>query len=346
MNREGNFYGLHRVMDERPCLPQVAKCLDPRLPIYSNEILIQVEKINVDSASFRQMKELCGEDPHKLKEHILTLVKYKGKLHNPVTESGGMLAGKVLEVGAGYRGPLQLSKGDFIATLVSLTLTPLVLENIHSINLHTGQLQVQGYAILFESGIAAKIPEDFSANLAVALFDVCGAPQLVHRHVQAQDKVLVMGAGKSGLLSAFAALDKVGKSASVVLADASSRQVQVARDLGFGAVEALADQPVDFLTRLPTRGGFNVVVNTTNKSDTEMAAILACKPRGKVLFFNMATQFGRAVLGAEGVGADVDLLMGNGYSQGHAEYVLDLVRRNKELRKYFEGIYAGEEKRS
>jgi L-erythro-3,5-diaminohexanoate dehydrogenase len=47
-----------------------------------------------------------------------------------------------------------------------------------------------------------------------------------------------------------------------------------------------------------------------------------------VIFFSMATSFGAAALGAEGVAADVTMLVGNGYTPGHADLALDLIRAN------------------
>ena len=61
---------------------------------------------------------------------------------------------------------------------------------------------------------------------------------------------------------------------------------------------------------------------------------------GTVYYFNMATSFARAALGAEGVGKDVMLIIGNGYAPGHAELTLDLVRREPFVRRTFERVLA------
>ena len=49
----------------------------------------------------------------------------RGKQHNPVTGSGGMFIGYVREIGERLRDRIDLKAGDRIASLVSLTLTPL-----------------------------------------------------------------------------------------------------------------------------------------------------------------------------------------------------------------------------
>jgi L-erythro-3,5-diaminohexanoate dehydrogenase len=63
----------------------------------------------------------------------------------------------------------------------------------------------------------------------------------------------------------------------------------------------------------------------------EPACILATQPGGLVLFFSMATNFARAALSAEGIGSTVTLEIGNGLYPGHAELVIDLLRRHPAL---------------
>ena len=60
---------------------------------------------------------------------------------------------------------------------------------------------------------------------------------------------------------------------------------------------------------------------------------------GTVIFFSMATSFTSAALGAEGVGKDVQMIVGNGYVPHHAELTLELLRRHDGLRKLFEQRY-------
>jgi L-erythro-3,5-diaminohexanoate dehydrogenase len=54
----------------------------------------------------------------------------------------------------------------------------------------------------------------------------------------------------------------------------------------------------------------------------------------------MATSFTRAALGAEGVGKDINLIVGNGYARGHAELTLNILRESEPIRKLFEELYA------
>ena len=59
----------------------------------------------------------------------------------------------------------------------------------------------------------------------------------------------------------------------------------------------------------------------------EGGAILATAEGGTVVFFSMATSFTAAALGAEGLAADVTMLVGNGYVPGPRRLrAVDLLR--------------------
>ena len=136
--------------------------------VYDDELLLEVERLNIDSASFVQM-----EGQGDVAAQILETVRTRGKQHNPVTGSGGMLLGRVARVGsalaADAASPLAtLEAGDRVATLVSLTLTPLRLDRIVSVDPERHQVVCAGQAVLFASGMAAKMPADLPEPVALA----------------------------------------------------------------------------------------------------------------------------------------------------------------------------------
>ncbi len=201
--------GLHRVLEPAGVLPQAAWRLNARPAIWPDEVRISVERLNLDAASFRQLHEANHGDPDKIRAAVLEIVRTRGKMQNPVTGSGGMLTGVVAEVGP--ESPLGLKDGDRIATLVSLSLTPLVItDSLSRWDGKSEQVPCDGHAILFGRSIAARLPGDMTAELALSVMDVCGAPALTHRVVSASPvehpSVAIIGAaGKSGSLSAAAA---------------------------------------------------------------------------------------------------------------------------------------------
>lgn len=341
MRGPGDHYGVHRVLHPPHLFPQAAERLDVSLPLYSSEILIRVERLNIDSASFHQLWEKSARrDQELIKRQVLDLVRSRGKLHNPVTNSGGTLLGVVEEVGRNVAGK-GFTVGDRIATLVSLTLTPLHLERIEKVDPDREQMEVKGHAILFESGIAHRLPPDLPETVALAIFDVCGAPALVSHLARVGETVIVLGAGKAGVLVAAEARKKVGKGGKVILLEKGEEAAAAARLLPFVDAVLVADLTDPRRASEEVKGATqarmgDLVVNCVNVPTTEMASILCAKRSGTVLFFNMATSFQAAVLGAEGIGHETRLMMGNGYSPGHADLALNLVREGQELRSWFE----------
>jgi len=108
---------------------------------------------------------------------------------------------------------------------------------------------------------------------------------------------------------------------------------------GIADVVAVADarDPVALRDCVNAAGGpADITVVCVDVPGCEGGAILATAPGGTVLFFSMATSFSAAALGAEGLAADVTMLVGNGYVPGHAEYALDLLRDNGGVRGLFE----------
>ncbi len=83
----------------------------------------------------------------------------------------------------------------------------------------------------------------------------------------------------------------------------------------------------------------DLVVNCVNVPGTELASILCTKQNGTVYFFSMSTSFTAAALGAEGVGKDVTMIIGNGYAAGHAECALQTLRDHPEIHRYFNSKY-------
>jgi len=338
--------GLHRVLDTsdgRRVLPQAAQRLDTRRELWPDEVRVRVETLNLDAASFRQLEGThCVDGRHDgdaVRREVLEIVAERGKMQNPVTGSGGMLIGTVEEVGP--ESPLGLEVGDHIATLVSLSLTPLVIEDrLERWDGRSEQVPADGYAILFGRSIAARIPDDLEPGLSLAVMDVCGAPALTARLVQQYDAPVVAvigGAGKSGSLS-LAAARREGASRTVGVVPHEA-EATLLRDAGLADDVVVADarDAIALRDAVESTGGLaDITVVCVDVPGCEGGAILATAERGTVIFFSMATSFSAAALGAEGVAADVTMLVGNGYTPGHAAYAMQLLRESDGVRRLFE----------
>ena len=363
--------GLHRVIEPPGVLLQAAWRLDASPAIAPDEVRIRVDRLNLDAASYRQLREAYSADPGKIRRAVLDIITTRGKMQNPVTGSGGMLTGTVDE--AGPNSPLGLTPGQRIATLVSLTLTPLqITDALAKWDGQSEQVPCEGHAILFARSIAAVLPDDLSTELSLAVMDVCGAPALTSRVVKRGavvtegPVVLIVGAaGKSGSLSAAAARQAgAAKIIGVVPTEdeaALLRNPATTQDEGAGGpptdvrprpaadrrapqsplvdavVIADARDPVGLAEKVEAAGGpADVTVVCVDVAGCEGGAILSTKQGGTVIFFSMATSFSAAALGAEGLAADVTMLVGNGYVPGHAAFALDLIRTTPSVRQLFE----------
>jgi L-erythro-3,5-diaminohexanoate dehydrogenase len=335
--------GLHRVLDDAVVLPQAAQRLDTRRELWPDEVRIRVERLNLDAASFRQL-ERTHPDGAAVRQAVLEIVAGRGKMQNPETGSGGMLVGTVEAVGE--ESPLGLRVGDRVATLVSLSLTPLVLEDdLERWDGRSEQVPCDGYAILFGRSIAAVLPDDLAPELSLAVMDVCGAPALTARVVaryaagtaEGPTVVVVGGAGKSGSLSLAAARDAGARRTIGVVPHRMEADRLEAASLADEVVVADARDPIVLRDAVLAAGGpADVTVVCVDVPGCEGGAILTTAEGGTVIFFSMATSFSAAALGAEGLAADVTMLVGNGYVPGHAEHALRLLRDHEGVRRLFE----------
>jgi len=342
----GSPFGTHRVIEPKGVMPQAAWKIDNTMDVlYDNEILVQVERLNIDAASFTQLEQEAGGDPQKIAGQIKKIIKERGKMHNPVTGSGGMFIGTVKKMGKELAGKINLKPGDRIASLVSLSLTPLLIKRIKKIDMDRDQVEVEALAILFQSGVYAKLPDDMPDKLCLAVLDVAGAPAQTARLVKPGDTILVIGAGgKSGLLCLYEAKKRAGVTGTVIGLGHSAESTKRVLESGFAnvAFQGDATKPVEIYEKMMeiTKGKLaDVTINCVNIPGTEMASIMSTRDGGIVYFFSMATSFTAAALGAEGIGKDVTMIIGNGYARGHDRISLELLRESSRLREMFEKMF-------
>lgn len=342
----GNKYGIHRVISPEGVLPQAASVVDNNMTIkYNNEIICDVSALNIDSASFTQIKKACNNDEEKMREYIMDIVNSKGKMQNPITGSGGMFIGTVAYIGEAL-SDRQLKPGDRIISLVSLSLTPLHIDKIVAIHMDTDRIDIEGQAVLFESSIYTKMPDDLGEGLTLAAMDVAGAPAQTHKLVQTGNSCLILGAaGKAGILCCYEARKKAGPTGNVVGLVYNEEEKNLLQTLGVcdNIIVADATKPsMVFDAALGANSGkeYDLSICCVNVEKCEISAILPVRDNGIVYFFSMATSFTRSALGAEGIGKDVTMIIGNGYTKGHAEFTLNCLRECDTIRDYYEKKYS------
>ncbi len=326
-------YGFHRVINPKGVIPQSAYKLDNTPVLRTDyELLISVEALNLDSTSMRQLLEQGN-----IEQKILEIVSERGKMHNPITNSGGVLIGRIKEAGKKRQNAVL---GEQIIPLASLSTIPLYLREIKSIK---GDLIcVNADAILFQSTPYAKVPQEYSNTPTIALsaLDISSIVPQVYRTVKNKDTVLVIGCGKAGI-TAMCAIKQKKKDVYVIGADVSTKQIDITTkincaDLIINSNAKNQEEFFETINRATNNKLCDTVINCVNVPNTEASSILACKEYGTVIFFSMATQFDKAALGTDATGKDVNILVGNGIAQKQAQCMFELLKKNENLRKYFE----------
>ena len=335
--------GIHRVLEPAGSLPQAAWKLDNTPVAQSMETLVEVQALHIDSASFTQIASACDRDTNKMSRHIMDIVSQRGKMHNPVTGSGGVLIGTVREIDESYAEKHHLAIGDTVVSLTSLSWLPLYIENIQTIRLDRSEVEISGKAILFRSNPLAKIPADLPRTFVIAALDVAGAPSRTAMLVQPGQRVIVLGAGgTAGLLTLCAIRKQVGIQGEIIAVEYSEKALHDIASLHVADVLVHGDatQALELVQKVRDAYGAreylaDLAINVVNVPNTEFATILLTKPSGRILFFSMATSFTVAALSAEGIASQVEMQIGNGYMPDNGAMSLQLLRDYPQLRAIF-----------
>ena len=309
-------------------LPQPAARLDPSGPCRRYETEVEVERLCLDSTSHRQIRDAAGGDADAMATRILAIVAARGKMHNPETDSGGVLLGTVSAVGEDVSSPPEA--GTRVATLASLTLTPLRLDGVTRVDPDSPRSRLRGPRTSSIGPRGLPCPTT-SRSAALDLFDVCAAASHVRELAPGARTVCVLGAGHAGNLALAAARD-VAPEATLVAVDVDPAAVERATDLGLADLGVATDlrDPVAALERLRAAGAppADLTVVVVNATGCEPGAILLTADAGTVLFFSMATSFSAVALTSDGLSSSARMVVGTGYAPDRGAYALDLVRRS------------------
>ncbi len=313
-------------------LPQPAERLDASGPVRQFELELDVDRLCLDSTSLRNLRERCGGDPDLIGERILEIVAARGKMHNPETDSGGILLGTVAAVGERFESPPEL--GAPIVTLASLTLTPLRLESVDRVDPGFAQIEVTGSAYVADLAPWGPLPTDLPLATALELYDVYTAGSHTFEFAREAGTVYVLGAGHAGKLALAAARDAL-PAGTLVAIDVDRDAVERVAALGLCDIAVATDlrDPLAALDAARAAGAppADLTVVVVNATGCEPTAILLTAEGGTVLFFSMATSFSAAALSPDGMSRDVRMLVGTGYAPDLGSYAFDLFRRTPAL---------------
>jgi L-erythro-3,5-diaminohexanoate dehydrogenase len=319
----------------------MAERLDAAAPANDYEAEVDVEMLNVDAFSYRQIRHAADGDAAAMADRIGEIVAERGKMQNPVTRSGGILVGPLQKVGDRFWQRHEVATGQRVVPLASLIATPLRLDDVGPVDPNSPQVPVRGTAIVTGRMSCALMPEDLPLAAALAAFDVYPAPSHVRSLARPGQHVVIIGCGHAGLASAAAAAEAVGSEGAITVMDLSEAALERAAGVAPSARRFIADatDPAACAAALAAAGigRGDLTLLCTDVPGGEGTAILLTRDDGTVLFFSTATSFAAAALGADSLSSQARLSIPNGYVPDRGSYLLDLLRRTPSLLNAFVG---------
>ncbi|MBF0980384.1 MAG: sigma 54-interacting transcriptional regulator [Clostridiales bacterium] len=338
-------YGQDRVLEPKHVLPTSAWKLDNSREIRSTEMRIAVKKIHIESTSFKQICMMSAMQEGRIKKNIMDIVEKRGKLHNPVTDTGGLLYGVVEEIGSDYPNEKNLKVGEEILCNTSLASVPLHLENILSIDNAYTQADVEGYAVVFGDMPVVRKPEGLPLNLLLFVLDESGTIYTVSKTVKDNKKFLVVGNNVlTNLIFGYAIRKTAGKDVEILcLFDKKTELIMVGKSIDkllsevFTRVEYVNIlRPMECVERLELDSRFDIAVNCADIPGAETINILATRQGGTVIFANLINNYNIALYLTESLARDLHIESADGYLEKYDEFDIEITR---EMAPYIEGAY-------
>lgn len=336
-----SLYGIDRVIEPANVLPTSAWRLDNSRTLRKSEIRIAVDRIQIETTSFKQMSIESNNNADRIKERIADIVIKRGKLHNPVTDTGGVLFGRVMEIGQDYQNKANLQIGDEVIVNTSLASIPLYLSKITKIDFSFGQIEAVGYAIAFNECPIVKRPVGLSIELLLFAFNESATMYSVGKSAQGKHDFLVVGNNMlTNLFFGYAIRRNTGEQARIVcLFDKSTVPVQASSSLDELLRQIFSEihygsilKPVDCLERFSLAESFDLSVNCADIPGAETINILATRTGGVVYFANLINNYNIALYITEAVAREVEIQGAVGYREGYEHFDIDMIRQ---LTPYF-----------
>ena len=332
-------YGFHRSLIPNNTTLQKAWRVNNSADINEHEILLDVELLNINRVSFIQIYKECSGNRLEIAEKILKTVNERGKMHNPITGTGGMLFGKVEKIGAQFAGDPDITVGDDVVNLVSLASTPLLIEKITDIDMELGQVYIKGKAVLFSSSLLVRQPDKAQLKTMMAIIDIAGAPCETAKIIRPGMRVLIQDPlSHLGVLCSYAARKALGDSGELFALAVEEKNKKCLASWGIFDKQIVANTHdiKKFTGAKETKEDyFDVVINCLNSSISEMISVLLIKNHGQIFFPGLGSDIKNAGLSAESVGKDVTITPYKGYSEGYIKFILDLINEYPEIIKVF-----------
>ena len=341
--KELNSYGTQRVIEPKYVLPTSAWRLDNSRDIYHDEMRIEVSRVHLEITSFKEICLEANDNEERIKQKIMDIVIRRGKLHNPVTDTGGLLAGRVSEIGEGYSNKKNFKPGEEVICNASLTSIPLYIDRIISVDRAFGQIEVEGYCIVAKDVPVIRKPENLPLDLLMYILNESGTIFRISSTAVGKKKFLIVGNNLlSNLLFGYAIRKVAREDAEIVcLLDKKTEMV-----IKGGRIDDLVKRvfnqiyyldilkPLECIEKIQGDGAFDVSVNCADIQGAETINILATKSGGTVIFANLINNYNIALYITEAISRQLDIRCADGYLEAYDEFDFQIVR---DMLPYLEG---------
>lgn len=335
-------YGMNRVLEPQYVLPTSAWRLDNRRDITNDEMRVDIKRIHIEGTSFKQICMESNDNDQRIKQKILDIVMRRGKLHNPVTDTGGLFYGQISEIGQDFDNVKEFVSGEEVVCNASLASVPIYIEKILSIDRAFGQIEVEGYAILYNGVPVIRRPNGIPINLLLFAFNESGTIYRITNTAVGKKKFLVVGNNLlSNLLFGYAIRKVASEDAEVVcLLDRRTDIVLRGKSINELISKVFTEvryvdilKPIECLGQLNMATPFDLSVNCADIPGAETINILATKSGGTVVFANLINNYNIALYITESISKQLDIRCADGYLEAYDEFDIEII---KDLIPYLE----------
>ena len=328
-----NNYGTVRVQEPKFVVPTSAWRLDNSRNIRTDEMRVSVERIHLEGTSFSQICSEASNNPDKIRQNIIDIVIRRGKLHNPVTDTGGVLYGRVEAMGDEYVNSAGLKIGDRVICNASITSFPMHIENIGEIDWAYNQIEVKGYAILHSDIPMIKVDDSVPVKQMLFALDESGTLYKLSTILEGKTRFLIVGNNLlSNIIYGYVIRRALGSECEITCVLDKRTGLGVRGDGVDRLVKRVFDQvhmldilrPVECIRQLG-ESVYDLSVNCAEIPGAETVNIMATKDHGTVLFANLINNLNIALYITESISKSLDILGAEGYTEGYDKFDLKLI---------------------
>lgn len=344
-------FGVSRVLEPRGAVPATAWKLDNSTEISDREVLVGIEKLNIEWDSFQQICSSCGFNENRIRAKILDIVDKRGKMHNPFTGTGGCLLGTVEKTGRAYEGPLR--EGDRVYCLASLCGIPIDIDEIGNVDFNYGQIEVKGHAVLFETSPVFAADETLGETYTMSAINEAGCLLTARNMAEERNAVNIAVIGRNACTSVIyaSAVKKASPSAEVTAIidenlrgelDIETIEAAVSPDVDHVILADLSD-PADTYERLKAEDrqccGADMVIVAEDIYGAETLAVFMARPLGCIYFTTVENHYAIAQTVAESIGKSVYMFLFDQYIRDYPLFTMDVVRSSKTVLDRLDEMY-------